>query len=163
MDFDEKSITKQTQKSRNKHAVGFNDSCGSRRKIRYWRNNTAIPTESQMPRKYVVRQTELHEQVYDLINAGPNHCFAVLSNSGVMLVHNCVQAVARDCLAIAIERLEAAGYPIVFHVHDEVVIDCPSEKADLDNVVKIMTMPIEWAPGLPINADGWVGDFFRKD
>jgi len=79
------------------------------------------------------------------------------------LVENAVQAIARDCLAIAIERLEEAGFPIVFHVHDEVVIDIPANRADLDAVVKIMTEPIPWAQGLPMNADGWVGDYFRKD
>ena len=79
------------------------------------------------------------------------------------LAENITQAVDRDCLALAIERLENAGYPIVFHVHDEVVIECPKDKASLDDVIKIMTTPISWAQGLPINADGWVGDFFRKD
>ena len=79
------------------------------------------------------------------------------------LVENVVQAIARDCLAAAIEHLEEAGFPVVFHVHDEVVIDCPESKADLDAVVQIMTQPIPWAVDLPLNADGWVGDFFKKD
>ena len=82
---------------------------------------------------------------------------------GGKLVENIVQAISRDCLALAIERLEMAGYPIVFHVHDEVVIECPKDKADLDKVVEIMTSPIDWAKDLPLNADGWVGDFYRKD
>lgn len=82
---------------------------------------------------------------------------------GGKLVENCVQAVARDCLAQAIERLEAAGLPVVFHIHDEVVIDCPEDTATLDDVVSIMSSPIPWAPGLPLNADGWIGKFFKKD
>lgn len=86
-----------------------------------------------------------------------------LETYGGKLVENVVQAIARDCLATAIENLEAAGFPVVFHVHDEVVIDCPLDKADLDEVVRIMTRAIPWAPDLPLNADGWVGDFFRKD
>lgn len=86
-----------------------------------------------------------------------------LETYGGKLVENVVQAIARDCLALAIENLEAAGFPVVFHVHDEVVIDIPQEKADLDEVVRLMTMPIPWAPDLPLNADGWVGDFFKKD
>lgn len=86
-----------------------------------------------------------------------------LETYGGKLVENIVQAIARDCLAVAIEHLEAADFPVVFHVHDEVVIDCPVEKADLDKVVEIMTYKIPWAPDLPLNADGWVGDFFRKD
>lgn len=85
---------------------------------------------------------------------------------GGKLVENCVQAIARDCLAGAIERLEAAGFPIVFHVHDEVVIDIKpfaDEKTMLKTVTDIMTEPIPWAQGLPLGADGWVGQFFKKD
>lgn len=86
-----------------------------------------------------------------------------LETYGGKLAENVVQAIARDCLAVAIEHLEEAGFPVVFHVHDEVVIDCPADKADLDKVVQLMTLPIPWAQDLPLNADGWVGDFFRKD
>lgn len=78
---------------------------------------------------------------------------------GGKLVENCVQAIARDCLAQAIEHLEAAGLPVVFHVHDEVVIDVAPFGTDaemLDKVVGIMTRPIPWAQGLPLGADGWV-------
>lgn len=85
---------------------------------------------------------------------------------GGKLTENSVQAIARDCLAGAVERLEAAGYPVVFHVHDEVVIDITpyaDDKTMLKNVVDIMSEPIPWAPGLPLNADGWVGTFFTKD
>lgn len=85
---------------------------------------------------------------------------------GGKLTENCVQAIARDCLAGAVERLEAAGYPVVFHVHDEVVIDIKpyaDDKTMLNDVVRIMSEPIPWAPGLPLNADGWVGTFFTKD
>lgn len=85
---------------------------------------------------------------------------------GGKLVENCVQAIARDCLAQAIEHLEQAGFPVVFHVHDEVVIDIApytTEDAMLRDVVQIMTRPIPWASGLPLGADGWVGRFFKKD
>ena len=89
--------------------------------------------------------------------------WTMLETYGGKLVENIVQAIARDCLSLAIMNLEAAGYPVVFHIHDEVVIDCAAEKAHLDSVVDIMTRPIAWAPDLPLNADGWIGDFFRKD
>jgi DNA polymerase len=82
---------------------------------------------------------------------------------GGKLAENITQAVARDCLAEAIERLEAVGYQIAFHVHDEVVIDAPQDKANLDEVVRIMSVPPTWAPDLPLKADGWVNPFFKKD
>lgn len=85
---------------------------------------------------------------------------------GGKLTENIVQAIARDCLCYAIENLEAAGYPIVFHVHDEVVIDmepyADNEKM-LEDVCSVMKRKPPWAPGLPLDAAGWVGDFFTKD
>lgn len=85
---------------------------------------------------------------------------------GGKLVENIVQAIARDCLAIAIENLEAQGLHVVFHIHDEVVIDTPAwadEDTMLETVTKIMIKPIPWAQALPLNADGWVDKFFKKD
>ena len=85
---------------------------------------------------------------------------------GGKLVENIVQAIARDCLAIAVENLEAQGLHVVFHIHDEVVIDTPAwadNDTMLDTVTKIMTKPIPWAQALPLNADGWVDKFFKKD
>ena len=82
---------------------------------------------------------------------------------GGKLVENVVQAIARDCLAEAIERLEGAGYTVVFHVHDEVVIECTPDRADLGRVSGIMCQPLPWAPELPLGADGWIGELYRKD
>ena len=89
--------------------------------------------------------------------------WSVIETYGGHMTENIVQAIARDCLAVNIERLENAGFPIVFHIHDEVVIEVPEDRADLDEVTRIMGQPIEWAPGLPLAADGWVGDYFTKD
>lgn len=102
-----------------------------------------------------------HESIrYWGVNQGKWH---KLETYGGKLVENIVQAIARDCLAINIERLEAAGFPVVFHVHDEIVIELPENKADLDRVTAIMSQPIDWAPGLPLKADGWSDVFYKKD
>jgi len=82
---------------------------------------------------------------------------------GGKLTENVVQAIARDCLAEAIERLNAAGYAIVMHCHDEVVIECPADRANLEDVTAIMSQPIAWAPGLPLAADGWVSPYYKKE
>ena len=81
-------------------------------------------------------------------------------------MENLTQAIARDCLADAVERLEAAGFPVVFHVHDEVIIDVApfgNDDAMLQKVVDIMKQQPSWAPGLPLNGDGWVGAYYKKD
>jgi len=85
---------------------------------------------------------------------------------GGKLTENIVQAIARDCLCYAIENLEAAGFPIVFHVHDECVIDIDpyaDNEQMLEDVCSIMKRRPPWAQGLPLDAAGWVGDFFTKD
>lgn len=92
-----------------------------------------------------------------------SHKWQTVDTWGGKLVENCVQAIARDCLAVNLERLEKTGYDVVFHVHDEVIIDYPQDKADLDAVCNIMGQPIDWAQGLPLGADGWIEPFYRKD
>lgn len=82
---------------------------------------------------------------------------------GGKLVENLVQAIARDCLAESLRRLDAAGYQIVMHVHDEVVLDVPIGWGSVEEVTKIMSEPIEWAPGLPLAAAGFESNFYRKD
>lgn len=89
--------------------------------------------------------------------------WARIETYGGKLVENCVQAIARDCLAQAIEHLEENGYKVIFHIHDEVVIESDAETASLDDVVEIMSRSIPWAPDLPLGADGWIGTFFKKD
>lgn len=82
---------------------------------------------------------------------------------GGKLVENITQATARDCLAESIERLEANGYPVVFHIHDEIVVDAPPGRQDLNDMERLMASVPCWAAGLPLNADGWVNEFFKKD
>lgn len=86
-----------------------------------------------------------------------------LSTYGGKLTENIIQAIARDCLAVALERLDIAGYKTVMHIHDEAVIDCPADRADLEAVCGIMSRPIEWAQDLLLNADGFVSDYYKKD
>ena len=83
---------------------------------------------------------------------------------GGKLTENIVQSVARDCLAEKMKLLESMGYPIVFHVHDEMILDVPREDKQAANLVdKIMAEPIEWAPGLPLKGGTYECDFYRKD
>lgn len=82
---------------------------------------------------------------------------------GGMLVENIVQATARDCLRDAMAALWAAGYKIVFHVHDEVILDAPRGEGSLEDVLAIMGRTPSWAPGLPLNAAGFETDFYMKD
>lgn len=82
---------------------------------------------------------------------------------GGKLTENIVQAIARDCLAVSMVRMAHAGYQTVMHVHDELILDVPNEKADLKTACDIMGQPISWAPGLLLKADGFVSKFYKKD
>ena len=86
-----------------------------------------------------------------------------LETFGGKLVENLVQAYARDCLAESMKRLEDRGFKIVFHVHDEVIIDAPCGFGSADEVADIMGEPISWAQGLPLRAEGYETEFYRKD
>lgn len=76
-------------------------------------------------------------------------------------MENIVQATARDILAEAMLRLNAAGYRIVMHVHDEAVIEAPPDTS-LENICSVMGQTPAWASGLLLRADGYVCDFIRK-
>ena len=82
---------------------------------------------------------------------------------GGKLVENIVQAIARDCLAEAMLKLDDAGHKIVMHVHDEVIIEAPNGQGSLDDVVAVMSKPIDWAKGLLLSADGYETCYYRKD
>ncbi|WP_309479119.1 DNA polymerase [Brevibacillus agri] len=87
--------------------------------------------------------------------------WTVLSTYGGKLTENVVQAIARDCLAVSLMRMDSAGYEIVLHVHDEVGAEGDAEQ--LDPMLQIMSQPIPWAPGLPLKADGFVTEYYQKD
>ena len=82
---------------------------------------------------------------------------------GGTLVENIVQATARDILAESMMSLDEAGYQIVMHVHDEVIIEIDKDLQELERITKIMGSEINWAEGLPLRADGYECDFYMKD
>ena len=81
---------------------------------------------------------------------------------GGKLVENIVQAFARDCLAVALLRLDEAGHQITFHVHDEVIVEA-KDGTSWHEVAEIMGQPIDWAPGLLLRGDGYETKFYMKD
>lgn len=84
---------------------------------------------------------------------------------GGKLTENLIQAIARDCLAVSMSKIQKAGYHIVMHVHDEVIVEAPSDDAEghLKRIEELMGEPIEWAPGLILTADGFTSEYYRKD
>lgn len=82
---------------------------------------------------------------------------------GGRLVENITQAIAADIQTEAMLRVEAAGYNIVMHTHDEIVVEAAEGFGSLEHVAEHMSIPPVWAAGWPIKADGWVDYFYQKD
>ena len=81
---------------------------------------------------------------------------------GGKIAENITQSIARDLLAHGMMNLEAAGYPIVFHVHDEAVMEVPVGQGSVEEACEIMARAPEWAEGLPLRADGDSMNFYMK-
>jgi DNA polymerase len=97
------------------------------------------------------------------LGPGASGQLAIQETFGGKLAENITQAVARDLLAYAMLNLEAAGYPIVFHVHDEAVTEMPVGGGSVEEACAIMGRVPAWAAGLPLRADGYECAFYRKD
>lgn len=88
--------------------------------------------------------------------------WGIVSTYGGKLTENIVQAVARDCLAVTLDRINRLGYQVVFHVHDEVIIDAPADLS-VDTICDLMAEPIPWAPGLILKGAGFESQYYMKD
>ena len=86
----------------------------------------------------------------------------VTSTYGGKMTENIVQAIARDCLAETLRRIDAKGLQVVFHVHDEVIIDAPMGTT-VDEICDLMAEPIPWAPGLILKGAGFESKYYMKD
>jgi DNA polymerase len=94
---------------------------------------------------------------------GGNRKWVRIDTYGPKLVENIVQAVSRDLLALAMLRLKKKGFEIVMHCHDEAVCEVPFNTSSVQEICNIMALQPYWAKGLPLNADGYECDYYKKD
>lgn len=94
---------------------------------------------------------------------GTTRKWSPIETYGGKLTENLVQATARDLLTHAMHHVDAAGHRIVMHIHDEIVVDEPTNGASVEDIVALMTRLPTWANGLPLDADGYECDFYMKD
>ena len=91
-----------------------------------------------------------------------SHKWEVTSTYGGKMTENIVQAVARDCLAEVLKRIENLGLQVVFHVHDEVIIDAPVD-VTVEQICSLMAEPVPWAEGLVLKGAGFENGYYMKD
>ena len=91
-----------------------------------------------------------------------NKKWSRIETYGPKLVENIVQGTARDLLAEAMLRVEAKGYPIVMHCHDEIIAEVQEGTGSVDEMCEIMAAQPKWAEGLPLRADGYQCPFYQK-
>jgi DNA polymerase len=94
---------------------------------------------------------------------GTNRKWERIETYGPKIVENIVQAASRDLLAEAMLRLDKAEFSIVAHVHDEIICEVPIGKSSVEEVCKIMSESPKWSKGLPLDADGYECEFYKKD
>lgn len=121
----------------------------SGRELRYWKPYLALDEEGR------------ENICYGGMDAGR---WSEVRTYGPKLVENIVQAISRDCLRDAMLSVSHL-YPIIMHVHDEMVVEVPQEQAReaLHNMLEIMKTPIPWAPGLRLAGAGYTCPFYQKD
>lgn len=88
-----------------------------------------------------------------------------IDSYGGKFVENIIQAIARDLLAYSMQKLDEADFDLVMHVHDEAVAEILKFEAEsrLEEMCDIMGAEVPWAPGLPLRADGYITEFYKKD
>lgn len=95
------------------------------------------------------------------------HKWETIFTFGGKLVENVVQAIARDCLAVTIDRMQqyAPEARILMHVHDEIIVEVPSDEREdwLRKILDVMAQSIGWAPGLELKGAGFTADYYMKD
>lgn len=105
---------------------------------------------------------QVKDQVHYMTVDGLTNKWVETHTYGGKLAENVTQAICRDLLVAAIRNAEAAGYPVVLHVHDEVVSEVPCSYGSLEEFEKACSQMPAWANGLPVVAKGWRGKRYRK-
>lgn len=125
-----------------------------------WCEKDDIPVQNSAG----VAATQSVKPVYDIVNCGPRSRFVVQGeDGGLLIVHNCTQAGARDVFKHGALLADQAGYELVFPVHDENVTETPdTEEFSAEGLVDCMTVVPPWATGLPLAAEGFEAYRYRK-
>lgn len=134
------------------------------RGLRFFWDSVGLCIELPSKRRLYYPKMRINDNgrfVYEGLNQTTKRWESIETYGGKM-TENIVQAIARDCLIDTMLRLESKGFKIVFHIHDETVIEATSEQS-LNDIKNVFCEPISWAPGLPLKGEGYVTPYYLKD
>lgn len=159
-----------------KHAIEYPGSIHEVAKCRVWRTPAWLIIELPSKRRLLYARPEIKlavevdEDTDEIVTRPAIRYMASKSGRwqrertyGGKLVENITQAIANDVLRAALLAADAEGYPIVLHVHDELVAETPQGFFPLDDFLRLMERPLWWSDGLPLKAAGFVGTRYKKD
>lgn len=149
----------------------FDISCGLKKKLKFFSRFAGGPLQVRLPSNRVLHY---QQPIYD-VSVNPHFDQPSLGYHtdkfgkwilkglyGGLLAENIVQAISRDLMADAMLRLDEAGYPVIFSVHDEVVCEVPDGFGSPQDFENIMTETPKWAKDLPIEVEGYTSMRYRK-
>lgn len=131
-------------------------------KIQFQKRGTTLFMRLPSGRELAYQKVRIVEDRIEYKGQGTAAAFTTQSTWGGKLVENFTQAIARDLLAEAMINLDTMGYKIIGHVHDEVIIECPKNSSDISEIEGIMSIQPKWAEGLPLDAEGFTAEYYRK-
>ena len=134
------------------------------RGLRFFWDSVGLCIELPSKRRLYYPKMRINDNgrfVYEGLNQTTKRWESIETYGGKM-TENIVQAIARDCLIDTMLRLESKGYKIVFHIHDETVIEATLDQS-LNDIKTVFCEPISWAPGLPLKGEGYVTPYYLKD
>lgn len=138
--------------------------------FKYEKGNLVITLPSKRQLFYVDAKLEINKFGGEsIVYMGQNQTtkkWEKIPTYGGKLTENIIQAIARDCLAEALEHLVDNNYRALFHIHDEIIAEIPkneNNENDLQKMINLMCQGPAWAEGLPLNADGFISDYYKKE
>lgn len=134
------------------------------RGLRFFWDSVGLCIELPSKRRLYYPKMRINDNgrfVYEGLNQTTKRWESIETYGGKM-TENIVQAIARDCLIDTMLRLESKGFKIVFHIHDETVIEATPEQS-LNDIKNVFCESISWAPGLPLKGEGYVTPYYLKD
>lgn len=134
------------------------------RGLRFFWDSVGLCIELPSKRRLYYPKMRINDNgrfVYEGLNQTTKRWESIETYGGKM-TENIVQAIARDCLIDTMLRLESKGFKIVFHIHDETVIEATLDQS-LNDIKNVFCEPISWAPGLPLKGEGYVTPYYLKD